>query len=89
MCISIQEESKANKGKVVEDPFTRRHTKPNVLHRKFVNNAGEGSSSPVIGIEPVKTESVATKDEIDSKNGILRALPSLPAAVRQDFFIFG
>jgi len=79
---AILEESKANKGKIVEDPFTRRHTKPNVLHRKMNPEPG---SSLVVGDEtPQKSPDIETGEQKDTKNGLSRTLPSLPASLALD-----
>lgn len=33
ICLEFQEELKSNKGKKVEDPFTRRNTKPRIVSK--------------------------------------------------------
>ena len=75
---------RANKGKKVEDPFTRRNTKPMIVHRPIgfqdavdgSQNAGAGMSQEVKTEEPSppaepEENEVASNDNADETKKIL------------------
>lgn len=56
----FQEELKANKGKKIDDPFTRRSTKPCMKFRAKTNSDNESSSVP--DIDESKKDNIDTTD---------------------------
>lgn len=45
---NFQEELKANKGKKIDDPFTRRSTKPCMKFRAKTNSVSDGPIAPEV-----------------------------------------
>lgn len=46
--MTFQEELKANKGKKIDDPFTRRSTKPCMKFRAKTNSGSESTNAPEV-----------------------------------------
>lgn len=46
--MTFQEELKANKGKKIDDPFTRRSTKPCMKFRAKPNSGSESTNAPEV-----------------------------------------
>lgn len=47
-CCVVQEEFRANKGKKIEDPFTRRSTKPRMVFKKDEHENPDGTPHVVL-----------------------------------------
>lgn len=82
---AILEEIRASGGQKAEDPFTRRSTKPRMIHRPNTDGLPQPESFPMLPLVP--SQSRPTADSDTSKPEIKdKAKPSIPKPKTSDLF---